>query len=134
MGELILVVDDNLLNLKLASAVLARSGYRVVDAIDASTMFMQLELELPDLIILDLRMPGIDGFDITRLLKHDPRYLDIPIIAMTASGLRQDEASARLAGCEYYVTKPFVFEHLLATIEEGLRFTRVQNPAALGRG
>jgi len=115
-GEAILVVDDNSLNVKLARAVLENAGYEVHSAGDATTAFAQLELVRPRLIIMDLKLPGMDGFELARAIKDDPRYNDIPIIAMTASGLTRDEQRARLAGCDDYVAKPFDIDTLVATI------------------
>jgi CheY-like chemotaxis protein len=119
-GEPILVVDDNLLNVKLARSVLVHAGYTVYDAYDALSALKQLEVVLPRLIIMDLLLPGMDGFELARLLKHDERYRTIPIIAMTASGLARDEERARLVGCESYLAKPFEIEALLRTIDRFL--------------
>ena len=122
-GETILVVDDNPLNIKLARTVLVKAGYVVHIASDAPTTLAQLELVVPQLIILDLLLPDIDGFELARQLKDDVRYRDIPIIAMTASGLVRDEERARLAGCEAYLSKPFEIDVLLRTVEHHLHPT-----------
>lgn len=120
-GEAILVVDDNALNVKLARAVLENAGYEVHTAGDATTAFAQLELLRPRLIIMDLKLPGMDGFELAHRIKHDARYSDIPIIAMTASGLARDEERARLAGCDDFIAKPFDIDTLIATIERLVR-------------
>jgi two-component system cell cycle response regulator DivK len=120
-GEAILVIDDNLLNVKLARAVLVNAGYKVHSAGDAAAAFAQLARVRPRLIIMDLKLPGMDGFELAHKIKHDPRYSDIPIIAMTASGLTHDEQRARLAGCDDYIAKPFEIEHLVATVARLVR-------------
>jgi two-component system cell cycle response regulator DivK len=120
-GEAILVVDDHLLNLKLARAVLVNAGYEVHCAGDATTAFAQLELVRPHLIVMDLRLPGMDGFELAHKIKHDARYSDIPIIAMTASGFASDEQRARLAGCDDYISKPFEIGNLIATVARLIR-------------
>ncbi len=122
-GERILVVDDNLLNLKLATVLLVRAGYRVDGAASANEAIAQLEREPPQLIILDLRLPEIGGLELARTWKQDPRFCGIPIIAMTASGLRADEEDARLAGCEHYMAKPFVLAELLEQVARCLNGT-----------
>jgi CheY-like chemotaxis protein len=121
MANSILVVDDNPLNVKLARAVLVLAGYEVRSACDATTMFAQLEAALPHLIIMDLMLPDIDGFELARQLKRDPRFADIPIIAMTASGLLQDEERARLVGCDGFLEKPFENETLVSTVAHYMR-------------
>jgi two-component system cell cycle response regulator DivK len=120
-GEAILVVDDNLLNIKLARAVLAHAGYEVHSAADAATAFAQLEVARPQLIIMDLMLPDMDGCELARKIKHDARYSDIPIIAMTASDLADDEERARLAGCDDYIAKPFEIGKLISTIARYVR-------------
>jgi len=120
-GDAILVVDDNLLNVKLARAVLENAGYEVHSAGDATTAFAQLELVRPRLIIMDLNLPGMDGFELARKIKHDARYSDIPIIAMTASDLARDEEEARLAGCDDYIAKPFEIGKLISAIARFVR-------------
>jgi len=115
-GERILVVDDNLMNVRLARAVLETAGYEVQSAGDSTSAFAQLERLRPRLIILDLKLPGMDGFELAHKIKHDARYSDIPIIAMTASGLVRDEERARLAGCDDFIAKPFDIDTLIATI------------------
>jgi two-component system, cell cycle response regulator DivK len=120
-GEAILVVDDNLLNVKLARAVLQNAGYKVLSAGDATTALALLERVRPRLIIMDLKLPGMDGFELAHKIRHDPRYSDIPIIAMTASDLVRDEERARLAGCDDYIAKPFDNDTLIATIRRLVR-------------
>lgn len=115
-AEPILVIDDNPVNIKLARAVLVRAGYVVHVAADAHAALASLEHLPPQLIITDLELPGVSGFELVARLKRDERYRRIPVIAMTASGLPDDEVRARGAGCDAYLTKPFEIDTLLALV------------------
>lgn len=103
----VLVVDDNLLNRKLACDLLILEGYEVRQCEDAQ---QALELlahgRLPDVILMDISLPGMDGLTLTRRLKADPAYAQIPVIAITAFAMKGDEKKALDAGCTAYVTKP----------------------------
>jgi len=102
----ILVVDDNPINLKLVSDLLAFEGYRVLKAEDGEQAAASVEAEPPDLILLDVDLPGIDGLTLTRRLKSDVRTGDIIIVALTAFAMKADRQRAMAAGCDAYVTKP----------------------------
>jgi CheY-like chemotaxis protein len=102
----ILVVDDNPINLKLVSDLLAFEGYRVLKAEDGEQAAVSVEAEPPDLILLDVDLPGIDGLTLTRRLKSDVRTGDIIIVALTAFAMKADRQRAMAAGCDAYVTKP----------------------------
>jgi CheY-like chemotaxis protein len=102
----ILVVDDNPSNLKLFTYLLAMSGYTVTTAASAEEAIDVLRRLVPDLIIMDLQLPGVDGLTLTRQLKADPRMKDIPIVAVTASAMKGDEEKARAAGVDGYMSKP----------------------------
>ena len=115
-GERILVVDDNPANLRLATFVLAKGGYIVETATDAEMTFAAVARALPALVLLDLQLPGIDGFEIARRLKRDERTRGIPIIAVTAFAMSGDEARARAAGCDGYVAKPIDTRALPETV------------------
>ena len=106
MNRNILIVDDNLVNLKLASDVLAFEGFTVERANSAVAALEILKRFRASLILMDLAMPGMDGFTLTRRLKADPLTRGIPIIALTASAMKGDDARAREAGCDGYITKP----------------------------
>jgi CheY-like chemotaxis protein len=106
-GETILVVEDNLVNLKLAQVFLKKHGYNVLSATDANEALMILKDHKPKLILMDLQLPGIDGLQLTKLLKNNPQTKDIIIIALTAYAMKGDEEKAKVAGCVAYVTKPF---------------------------
>ena len=106
MKQLILVVDDNLANLKLACDVLACEGYRVLRAENADQALGVLAESRPDLILMDISMPGMDGLTLTRKLKTVETTKGIIIVALTASAMKGDEARATEAGCDGYITKP----------------------------
>jgi two-component system, cell cycle response regulator DivK len=106
MGARILVVDDNPLNLALASYILEGVGYVVEEAVDADDAQKFLKQTTPDLILMDIRLPGTDGLTLTRQLKADEGLKDIPIVALTASTIHEEEQEALLAGCVGYIAKP----------------------------
>jgi CheY-like chemotaxis protein len=105
-GEIILIVDDHPLNLKLARVTLAAAGYAVRTAVDAETALASLREVRPDLVLMDLHLPGVDGFELTRRIKADPAMAGVPVVALTALAMRKDEQRAREAGVDGYLTKP----------------------------
>jgi two-component system cell cycle response regulator DivK len=115
-GEAILVVDDNATNLKLARLLLQGEGYAVRTAPDAEEALRLLESYRPALILMDIQLPGMDGLELTRRLKADPRTAGIIILALTAYAMKGDEEKARAAGCDGYVAKPLGIESLPKTI------------------
>jgi len=102
----ILVIDDNLTNLTLISDLLAFEGYEILKAMDAEEAQVILTGTLPDLILMDIALPGMDGLTFTRHLKADARTRHIRIVALTAFAMKGDEQKARDAGCDGYITKP----------------------------
>jgi CheY-like chemotaxis protein len=102
----ILVVDDNPTNLKLVSDLLEFEGYQILKAVDAEEAQVILADTLPDLILMDIALPGMDGLTLTRILKADPRTGGIRIAALTAFAMKGDEQKAIDAGCDGYITKP----------------------------
>jgi signal transduction histidine kinase len=106
MNGHILVVDDNPINLKLASEILLASGYTVAEAADAEHAQVLLAAMLPDLILMDISLPGMDGLTLTRLIKADARLRHVPIVALTAFAMPGDDRKAAEAGCDGYITKP----------------------------
>jgi CheY-like chemotaxis protein len=102
----ILVVDDNPINLKLVSDLLAFEGHEMLNARDAEEAQVVLADNVPDLILMDIALPGMDGLSLTRHLKADARTRDIPIVALTAFAMKGDEQKALYAGCNGYITKP----------------------------
>jgi len=106
MSTRILIVDDNPVNLKLATDVLEMEGYAVEKAVDAEQAQEMLKSATPDLILMDIALPGMDGLTLTRKLKADERLKDVPVVAMTAFAMKGDEQQALAAGCAGYITKP----------------------------
>jgi CheY-like chemotaxis protein len=106
MTPRILVVDDNPLNIKLVADVLGSEGFTVERAQDAQQAQAILKHSLPDLILMDIALPGMDGLTLTRLLKADARLSHIPVVALTASAMKGDDKKALAAGCAGYITKP----------------------------
>jgi len=104
--EPILIVDDNPQNLKLARVILAAEGYEVKTAIDAEDALSILESFAPRLILMDLQLPRMDGLELTRLIKADPRRRDTIVIALTAYAMKGDDEKAFAAGCDGYMSKP----------------------------
>jgi two-component system, cell cycle response regulator DivK len=105
-GEAILIVDDNPVNLKLARVVLTAEGYDVHTAADAEEALDVLRQLKPRLILMDIQLPGMDGLELTRRLKADPRMGGVIIVGLTAYAMKGDEAKARAAGCDGYIPKP----------------------------
>jgi two-component system cell cycle response regulator DivK len=106
MTKRILVVEDDADNRRIVVKVLTLEGYEILEATDGRSAIEVALDEHPDLIIMDLAMPGLDGWEASRRLKADPRSADIPIIALTAFAMRGDEERARKAGCDGYLAKP----------------------------
>ena len=117
-GEPILVVDDNAANLKLARVLLSGEGYDVRTAADAAEARDALRTFLPRLILMDIQLPGMDGLELTRLLKSDPRTAAIRIVGLTAYAMKGDEARIRAAGCDGYIAKPIDTRRFAAQVAE----------------
>lgn len=113
----ILLVEDNELNRDMLSRRLIRRGYSVITAHDGAQGHTMACSELPDLILMDIGLPEMDGWQVTRLLKSNPGTRAIPIIALTAHALVTDREKAREVGCDDYDTKPVEFERLISKIE-----------------
>jgi two-component system, cell cycle response regulator DivK len=127
-GEPLLIVDDNSQNLKLVRVLLAAEGYEVRTAIDAEEALRELEWFFPQLILMDLQLPGMDGLELTRRLKADPERRDIVIIAVTAYAMKGDEAKALAAGCDGYVAKPIDVQTFPILIREHLERRKRNQP------
>ena len=108
MKKSILLVDDSLANLKLTRFLLMEDGFEVRTAENAEQAIQALERSVPDMILMDIQMPGMDGLALTRHLRRDwdGSLCHVPIVALTASAIKGDEQSARAAGCDGYITKP----------------------------
>lgn len=112
----ILVVDDHPANLKLTRVVLEAEGYCVQTAPSAEAVLQLLVNSRPELILMDLQLPGMDGLALTRRLKADPVTSSIPVVALTAYAMLGDEETARAAGCDEYVTKPVDTRRLVQVV------------------
>ena len=113
----ILIVEDNELNREMLSRRLARRGYAVLLATDGAEGIAAASASTPDLILMDMSLPVVDGWEATRRLKTDARLKHIPIIALTAHAMANDRDKALQAGCDDYDTKPIELPRLLAKIE-----------------
>jgi two-component system cell cycle response regulator DivK len=102
----ILIVDDNAMNIDLVSFLLAADGMQVESAADAAQASACIAAQHPDLILMDIQMPGVDGLELTRRLKADPATRHIPIVALTAYAMKGDEERMLAAGCDGYIAKP----------------------------
>jgi two-component system cell cycle response regulator DivK len=116
-AKCVLIVEDNPLNMKLFSAMVASQGYGVLQASDGARGIDLAHSEAPDLIIMDVMMPGISGLEATRLLKDDPETADIPILVTSGFGMRGDEAELRASGCDGLIAKPIGVSEFLASVE-----------------
>jgi len=128
-GDPVLIVDDNPVNLKLVRAVLAADGYDIRTAADGAEAWTVLEKFRPRLILMDVQLPGADGFELTRRLKLDPATRDIIVLAITAYAMPGDEEKAYTAGCSGYLTKPVDTRTLPATVKLHLGTRPVAKPA-----
>ena len=120
MAATVLVVDDNATNLKLVAYLVRANGYDVHTAGNADAALAAVAEHRPQLILMDLQLPGVDGLELTRRLKADPATRDIVIIAVTAYAMKGDQDRARAAGCDDYVTKPIDTRALPGVIAQHL--------------
>jgi CheY-like chemotaxis protein len=116
----ILIIDDNETNLKLLNIILTKEGYVVTTAPDAEQALLILQSLIPDLILTDLQLPGMDGFELTRRIKNNPITSATPVIAITAFAMKGDREKVLAAGCDDYVAKPIDTRGLPALIEKML--------------
>lgn len=105
-GEKILIVEDNPLNMELTADILAAAGYTVLQADNPERGIALARAERPALILMDVRLPGMDGLSATEILKRGAETREIPVVALTAHAMKGDEEKALAAGCEGYITKP----------------------------
>ncbi|MHB8249082.1 MAG: response regulator [Acidithiobacillus sp.] len=116
MPKRIVVVEDNAVNRKLVEIILSKAGYAVLPAADAEQGIALARREHPDLLLMDIHLPGMDGLAATRLLKEDPATRGIPIMALTALAMKGDEECILAAGCDAYLGKPIRHEALLEAV------------------
>ncbi len=116
----ILVVDDEEMQRKMLSKILGALGYAVLEAEDGRVAVELARLRRPDLILMDIQLPVMDGLAATRRLKDDPQTQAIPVIALTALAMAGDRERALAAGCDDYLAKPIMLESLVAKLNEWL--------------
>ena len=119
----ILIVEDNPTNMALAVFLLGTAQHTVLQAVDAEAGLTLARSELPDLILMDIQLPGMDGLQATALLKSDATTRAIPVIALTALAMKGDEERIRSAGCDGYIAKPLAYKEFLSTIASQLSKT-----------
>jgi two-component system cell cycle response regulator DivK len=112
----VLIVEDNSANMTLAVFLLESAGHAVLSARDAEAGLTLARDEQPDLILMDIQLPGMDGLQATGLLKRDDATRGIPVIALTALAMKGDEERIRAAGCDGYIAKPMRYQEFLATV------------------
>ncbi len=120
MSRKILIVEDQEDNRKILRDLLSSAGFELIEAVTGEDGVSQAEAHAPDLILMDIQLPGMDGYEATRRIKANPGLTRIPIIAVTSYALSGDDIKAMAAGCDAYVTKPFSPRTLLVKIREFL--------------
>jgi two-component system cell cycle response regulator DivK len=118
MSKRILVVEDTEDNRQIMRDLLTDAGYDLIEAVDGAEGVAAAQRERPDLILMDIQLPVIDGYEATRRIKADPATRHIPVIAVTSYALSGDETKAFAAGCDGYVAKPFSPRLLLGKVRE----------------
>jgi len=129
----VLVVEDNPANMKLATMLLHSAGHAMLGAVDAETGLRLAHDEQPDLILMDIQLPGMDGLTATAILKHDPATASIPVVALSALAMKADEERSQSAGCDAYIVKPLRYKELYAVIDRLLAEPRPANTQATSR-
>jgi two-component system, cell cycle response regulator DivK len=121
MGRRILVTEDHEENRRILRDLLTSAGYEIIEAVTGEEGVTLAETQRPDLILMDVQLPGVDGYEATRRIKGNVALRQIPIIAVTSYALSGEDVKAREAGCDGYVAKPFSPRALLGKIREYLR-------------
>jgi two-component system cell cycle response regulator DivK len=114
----ILIVEDNDLNMKFLHDLLELNGYEIEQAGSGHEAMARVREHRPDLILMDMQLPDMSGLDVTRLLKTDPGFRSIPVVAVTAYALKADEERIRAGGCDGYVAKPIAIDGFLQTVAD----------------
>lgn len=120
MPKTILIIEDNELNMKLFNDLLQAHGFNTIQSRDGREAFDLAKKHVPDLILMDIQLPGISGLEVTKLIKADPNLKKIPVIAVTAFAMKGDEEKIREGGCEGYIAKPISVSVFLETINKFL--------------
>ena len=120
MSKRILVVEDQEDNRRILRDLLTSKGYEVIEAVDGEEGVTMAGKHIPDLILMDIQLPGLDGYEATRRIKSNTDLAGIPIIAVTSYALSGDETKAKEAGCDDYISKPYSPRVLLSKVHENL--------------
>ncbi len=120
MRKRILVIEDHVDNRRILRDLLTSAGYEIIEATTGEEGVSSAETHLPDLIIMDIQLPGVDGYEATRRIKANPALRHIPIIAVTSYALSGDDVKALEAGCDAYIAKPYSPRELLVKIRQYL--------------
>jgi len=121
----VLIVEDNPANMTLATFLVETAGHIAISARDAEAGLTLARAERPDLILMDIQLPGMDGLEAIRQLKRDEATRAIPVIALTALAMKGDEERIRAAGCDGYIAKPLAYRDLFAILSARLPVARV---------
>jgi two-component system cell cycle response regulator DivK len=121
----VLIVEDNPANMTLATFLVQSAGHTVISATDAEAGLTLARAERPDLILMDIQLPGMDGLEAALQLKRNEATRAIPVIALTALAMKGDEERIRAAGCDGYIAKPLAYRELFAIISAQLAAARV---------
>jgi len=116
----VLIIEDNMVNLKLVRGILRRLGIKTLEATDAETGIVIARERKPDLIIMDIELPNMDGIKATKILKNDEVTRHIPIVAVTAFAMNGDRETILAAGCDEYISKPFKLKEFTETVKKFL--------------
>jgi len=119
----ILVIEDNATNMRLSAYLLESEGHVVLGATNAENGLAIARAEQPDLVLMDIQLPGMDGLEATAVLKGDATTRTIPVIALTALAMKGDEERIRAAGCDGYIAKPLAYRNFLAVVNAHLHDT-----------
>ena len=124
MAKTVLIVEDNELNMRLENDLLQAHGYDTLQSVDGHDTLQLAREHHPDLIIMDIQLPGVSGMELTKMLKADDQLKDIPVLAVTAFAMKGDEEKILAAGCDGYIAKPISVPYFLETVE---KFVNRQN-------
>jgi len=125
-AKTILVIEDNEMNMKLMRAMLAKGNYNVLEAADAETGIRLAREQHPDLVLMDIQLPGMDGLSATKIIKGDENLRDIPVFAISGLDMESEKKMAMDIGFAGYIVKPFSVRSLLETLDEHFRVHRMQ--------
>ena len=130
----VLVIEYNPSSMKLTSLILRNAGHSVVGAVDAESGLRLALAEQPDLILMDIQLPGMDGLAATAILKEDPATAAIPIIALSALAMKADKERSQTAGCDAYIVKPLRYKELYAVMDHLLQEPPPPDPRTMPPG